>query len=188
MKQGHIFLSLSRPSELSTVFKSTATEAYTGKLSSSYKNQQKCPPAANQSICGTQKRSNQWEVCSYGELKLVSKRSVDRVALLWSMAVEYWSIEYMSFMGFIHLCHIGAICPLVHPTALEKPNSTCGPNENVKSNKTDRKQDLREGFVSKLKTLYRCEINHKIKHFYNTQFTQLTPQFPVCRKFLDSNT
>lgn len=47
---------LSRPSELTTAFKSTATEAYTGKLSSSYKNQQKCPPAANQSICGTQKR------------------------------------------------------------------------------------------------------------------------------------
>lgn len=34
-KQGHICLSLSRPSELSTVFKSTATETYTEKLSSS---------------------------------------------------------------------------------------------------------------------------------------------------------
>lgn len=36
-KQGLICLSFSCPSELSTVFKSTATEAYTGKLSSSYK-------------------------------------------------------------------------------------------------------------------------------------------------------
>lgn len=62
-KQRHICLSLSRPSELSTVFKSTATEAYTGKLSSSYENHQIFPPAANQSICGTQKGKNQWEVC-----------------------------------------------------------------------------------------------------------------------------
>lgn len=66
-KQDHIFLSLFHPSELSTVFKSTATEAHTGKLSSSYKNQQKCPPAANQSICGTQKKGkNQWQACPKG--------------------------------------------------------------------------------------------------------------------------
>lgn len=47
---------------------------------------------------------------------------------------------------------------------------------------------LKGGFFQS-KTSYRREINHKTKHFYNThtQFTQLTPQFPVCRCILDSN-
>lgn len=50
-KQGHICLSLSRPSELSTVFKSNATEEYTGKLSSSYKTNRNAPQLPiNQSV------------------------------------------------------------------------------------------------------------------------------------------
>ena len=69
-----------------------------------------------------------------GELKLGSERSEDRVALPWSM------IGVLAFMGFIHLRQIGALCPSVQPTALEKPNSTYSPNESVESNNKNRQE------------------------------------------------
>lgn len=46
----------------------------------------------------------------------------------------------LPFMGFIHLRQIGAMCPSVQPTALEKPNSTYSPNESVESNNKNRQE------------------------------------------------
>lgn len=46
----------------------------------------------------------------------------------------------IAIYGILHLRQIGAICPSVQPTALEKPNPTYSPNENVESNNKNRQE------------------------------------------------
>lgn len=120
-----------------------------------------------------------------GELKLVSKRSEDRVALPCSMT------GILPFMGFIHLRQIGAICPSVQPTALEKPNSTYSPNENVESNNKNRQEaGLGGGSLFEVRR-FQIDVKNHIKnaHFYNKDiiFMQLTPQIPACLQILGSS-
>lgn len=59
------------------MLKSTATEAYTVKLSSFYKDRHKCPPKLpiNQSVEHKKGQINERCVGTSGELKLVSKHS-----------------------------------------------------------------------------------------------------------------
>lgn len=92
-----------------------------------------------------------------GELKLGSKRSEDRVALPCS------TTGVLPLMGFIHLRQIGAICPSVQPTALEKPNSTYSPNENVESNNKNRQEaGLGGGSLFEVKR-YQIDVKNHIK-------------------------
>lgn len=70
--------------------------------------------------------------------------------------------DWGSFMGFIHLRQIGAICPSVQPTALEKPNSTYSPNESVESNNNNRQEAGLGG--SSLFEVRRYQIDVKKNH------------------------
>lgn len=102
-----------------------------------------------------------------GELKLVSKRSEDRVALPWSMT----GVLGLPFMGFIHLHQIGVICPSVQPTALEKPNSTYSPNENVESNNKNRQETgLGGGSLFEVRR-YQIDVKNHIKIHISTTNT-----------------
>lgn len=99
----------------------------------------------------------------------------------------YWVLP---FMGFIHLRQIGAIWPSVQPTALEKPNSTYSPNENVEPNNKNRQETaLRGGCLFEVRR-YQIDVKKIIKntHFYkHIVNVQLTPQIPVLRKIIDSS-
>lgn len=92
-------------------------------------------------------------------------------------------------MGFIHLHQIGAICPSVQPTALEKPSSTYSPNENVESNNKNRQETALGGGCLFEVRRYQIDVkNHKNTHFYrHIVDMQLTPQIPVLRKMMDSS-
>lgn len=69
-------------------------------------------------------------------------------------------------MGFIDLYQIGAICPSVQPTALEKPNSTYSPNENVESNNKNRQEaGLGGGSLFEVRQFQIDVKNHKNTHF-----------------------
>lgn len=100
-----------------------------------------------------------------GELKLASKRSEDRVALPCSMT------GVLPFMGFIHLRQIGAICPSVQPTALEKPNSTYSPNENVESNNKNRQEAGLGGSSLFEVRRYQIDVKNHIKMHISTTKT-----------------
>ncbi len=82
-------------------------------------------------------------------------------------------------MGFIDLYQIGAI---VQPTALERPNSTYSPNENVESNNKKRQEaGLWGGSLFEVRQSHIDVKNHKNTHFYDKHiiYTQLTPQVPA---------
>lgn len=69
-------------------------------------------------------------------------------------------------MGFIDLYQIEAICPSVQPTALEKPNSTYSPNENVESNNKNRQEaGLGGGSLFEVRQFQIVVKNHKNTHF-----------------------
>lgn len=102
------------------MFKSTATEAYTGKLSSSYEiklktnrnfpqlpiNQSVEHKKGQKSMRGVTKR----HVGTSGELRLASEWSHGRVALTCSSSGE---LPFMSFTSALH--QIGAFCPKYGP-------------------------------------------------------------------------
>lgn len=90
-------------------------------------------------------------------------------------------------MDFIQLCQIGAICPFVQPTALEKPNSTYSPNENVKPNNKNRQEtELGGGSLFEVRQ-YQIDVKNNIKTHISTSkhiiYTQLTPQIPADKIF-----
>lgn len=106
------------------------------------------------------------KVCRYIRwMKLASKRSEDRLALPWSMT------GVLPFMGFIHLRQIGAMCPSVQPTALEKPNSTYSPNESVESNnKKWQEAGLGGGSLFEVRR-YQIDVNNHIEIHISLQQT-----------------
>lgn len=92
----------------STALKSTATEEYTRKLSSSYKNQQKFPQLNlwNTKRVKSMRSVSKRCVGTSGELKLVSKWSVDRVALIWSMTGVLNTVIYRFYTPMSDRSHL----------------------------------------------------------------------------------
>lgn len=149
------------------MFKSTASEAYTGKLSSSYKTNKRPPQLPiNQSVEHKKGKINERCVVTVNW-----SWSPNGVWIGWpyyNLWLKYWIYVIYGFYTPMsqrsHLSFSPPNCP-------GKTKYYMWSKWECKSNKTDRKQDLREGFVSKLKTLYRYEINQNIKHFYDTAHT-----------------
>lgn len=129
------------------------------------------PPSCQSiNLWNTKKGKNQWEVCPKGV-------SVHQVNWSWSpngvtigwpyhgLWLGYWVLP---FVGLIHLRQIGAICPSVQPTALEKPNSTYSPNASVESNnKNIQEAGLGGGSLFKVRQ-YQIDVKNHIKTHIST--------------------